>query len=91
MQIAYFDCFSGISGDMTLAALIDAGADLAAIQTAIASMELGAIRLSVANTQRNGFRGKLLAIEQPREHAHRYLRDIHTHIRRGRFSARAKD
>ena len=91
MQIAYFDCFSGISGDMTLAALIDAGADLAAIQTAIASMDLGAVRLSVANTQRNGFRGKLLAIEQPREHAHRYLRDIHTHIRRGRFSARAKD
>ena len=91
MQIAYFDCFSGISGDMTLAALIDAGADLAAIQTAIASMDLGAVRLSVTNTQRNGFRGKLLAIEQPREHAHRYLRDIHAHIRRGRFSARAKD
>lgn len=91
MQIAYFDCFSGISGDMTLAALIDAGADLAAIQAAIASMDLGAVRLSVTNTQRHGFRGKLLSIEQPREHAHRFLRDIHTHIRRGRFSVRAKD
>mgnify|MGYP001375845187 FL=1 len=27
MKIAYFDCFSGISGDMTLGALIGAGAD----------------------------------------------------------------
>jgi pyridinium-3,5-bisthiocarboxylic acid mononucleotide nickel chelatase len=91
MQVAYFDCFSGISGDMTLAALIDAGAELTAIQTAIDSMSLGSVRLSVSNTQRKGFRGKLLAIEQPREHAHRYLRDVHSLIRRGRFSADAKD
>ena len=91
MQIAYFDCFSGISGDMTLAALIDAGAELASIQSAIDSMGLGAVRLSVANTQRKGFRGKLLAIEHPREHVHRNLRDIHLHIRRGHFSSRAKD
>ena len=27
MRVLYFDCFSGISGDMTLAALADAGAD----------------------------------------------------------------
>ena len=32
MRLAYFDCFSGLSGDMALAALIHAGADLDAIQ-----------------------------------------------------------
>ena len=91
MQIAYFDCFSGISGDMTLAALIDAGADLPAIQATIASMGLGDVRLSVSNTSRRGFRGKLLCIDQPREHAHRYLRDVHLLINRAKMPSQAKD
>lgn len=91
MQIAYFDCFSGISGDMTLAALIDAGADLPAIQATIASMGLGDVRLSVSNTSRRGFRGKLLYIDQPREHAHRYLRDVHLLINRAKMPSQAKD
>ena len=39
MRIGYFDCFSGISGDMTLA-LADAGVDPRAIQSAVASLGL---------------------------------------------------
>lgn len=38
--VAYFDCFSGISGDMTLGALIDAGGDAAVLDVAIESMKL---------------------------------------------------
>jgi len=41
MTIAYFDCFSGISGDMTLGALIDAGADHALLDAAVEAMRLG--------------------------------------------------
>ena len=37
MRIAYLDCASGISGDMTLGALIDSGVDLAAVQAGIDS------------------------------------------------------
>ncbi|HKC83446.1 MAG TPA: nickel insertion protein, partial [bacterium] len=40
--IAYFDCFSGISGDMTLGALVDAGADRAVLDAAVEAMRLGA-------------------------------------------------
>src|SRR5690242_11669322 len=39
--IAYFDCFSGISGDMTLGALVDAGADRAVLDAAVEAMRLG--------------------------------------------------
>jgi uncharacterized protein (TIGR00299 family) protein len=41
VTIAYFDCFSGISGDMTLGALIDAGADAAVVDAAVEAMRLG--------------------------------------------------
>ena len=41
MTIAYFDCFAGISGDMTLGALIDAGADRAVVDAAVEAMRLG--------------------------------------------------
>ena len=39
--IAYFDCFSGISGDMTLGALIDAGADRAELDAVVEALRLG--------------------------------------------------
>src|ERR1700681_4872967 len=41
MTIAYFDSFAGISGDMTLGALIDAGADRAALDAAVEALRLG--------------------------------------------------
>jgi uncharacterized protein (TIGR00299 family) protein len=41
MTIAYFDCFAGISGDMTLGALIDCGADRALLDAVVESLRLG--------------------------------------------------
>jgi uncharacterized protein (TIGR00299 family) protein len=41
MTIAYFDCFSGISGDMTLGALIDAGAEGSLLDAAVEALKLG--------------------------------------------------
>jgi uncharacterized protein (TIGR00299 family) protein len=40
MTIAYFDCFAGISGDMTLGALIDAGADRALLDATVEALGL---------------------------------------------------
>ena len=41
MTIAYFDCFAGISGDMTLGALIDSGADRALLEASVEALRLG--------------------------------------------------
>jgi uncharacterized protein (TIGR00299 family) protein len=41
MTIAYFDCFSGISGDMTLGALLDCGADRALLDAVVEALRLG--------------------------------------------------
>src|ERR1700694_5034064 len=41
MRIAYFDCFAGISGDMTLGALIDAGAERALLDATVEALRLG--------------------------------------------------
>jgi uncharacterized protein (TIGR00299 family) protein len=41
MTIAYFDCFAGISGDMTVGALIDSGADRALLDAAVEALRLG--------------------------------------------------
>jgi len=41
MTIAYFDCFSGISGDMTLGALLDCGAERAELDAVVEALRLG--------------------------------------------------
>src|SRR5260370_24127427 len=53
MTIAYFDCFAGISGDMTLGALIDAGADRAILDATVEALRLGdEVTLEVRHEER---------------------------------------
>jgi len=76
MRIAYLDCASGISGDMMLGALVDAGAELAAIQAGIDSLGLPSCRLVASEAKKCGFRGTQIAIEHEPEHKHRHLHHI---------------
>ena len=45
MKIAYFDCFSGISGDMILGALLDAGLDFELFQSELTKLNLSNYKL----------------------------------------------
>jgi uncharacterized protein (TIGR00299 family) protein len=75
VRIAYLDGFSGISGDMTLGALVDAGVDREAILGAIARLGLPAT-VTFEPTKRCGFRATYAKVEVPHEHVHRKLPHI---------------
>lgn len=75
-KTAYFDCLSGISGDMTLGALVDLGVEAGAIQSAVQSMGLPELKIGSAEVKKCGFRAVSISIEHPPEHAHRHLHHI---------------
>ncbi len=53
MRIAYLDCFSGISGDMFLGALVDAGVSPGLLEDTVAALDIGA-RLENSRVTRGG-------------------------------------
>jgi uncharacterized protein (TIGR00299 family) protein len=90
VRLGYFDCFSGIAGDMTLAALVDAGVDRSAIQQAIASLGLPG-ELAFESVRRGGFRATYAKVIAPDEHAHRHWHHIEALIDKSILSGRQKD
>ena len=75
MKTCYFDAFSGISGDMTVGALIDAGADGAALLDALDSLNLGAA-YSFEKTKRRGIGATKFHVNGGEQKAHRHLPHI---------------
>jgi len=77
MKIIGYDCFSGISGDMNLGAMIDLGIDKAYLTDELNKLNLPGWELLVQKDQRHGITGTKVTVNQTRhEHAHRHLSDI---------------
>jgi uncharacterized protein (TIGR00299 family) protein len=80
MRIAYLDCFSGISGDMMLGALLEAGVDIDVFRRTVAALGLDA-QIKVENVNRSGIsstRVRVLTPENVEDHAHLILNQ-HSH------------
>jgi pyridinium-3,5-bisthiocarboxylic acid mononucleotide nickel chelatase len=89
MRIAHFDCFSGISGDMTLGALIGAGVPVDVIRDGLMSLQLP-IELEVEEVLRSCFAATYVTIKAPDEQPQRFLKDIREIIERGKLTSKAK-
>jgi len=76
MRTAYFDCFSGISGDMVLGALVDAGANLAQIETHLRRLPVPAWKIFAEKVRRGGLVATRVLVETSEQHHHRSLSTI---------------
>ena len=83
MKIAYFDCFSGASGDMILGALLDAGLSLALLKQELAKLGLSHYDIAKAAVTKNGIAGAqaLVNIGHEHGHDHSHAHEPHHHHR----------
>jgi hypothetical protein len=72
MKVLYYDCFSGISGDMNLAAMIDLGIDASYLTNELKKLTLSGYSLSFIPDQRKGITGIRadVVLEETHEHDH---------------------
>ena len=97
MRCLYFDCFSGISGDMTLAALLDLGVPRRYLLSELNKLSLGKYRLEIKAAMRHGISGKSLRVittpgkKHTHHHHHRTFADIETMINASSLSTGVKE
>jgi len=76
MTTAYFDCFSGISGDMTVAALLDLGVPLNWLQDQLQAMSLDGFSLTEETIDSNGIHARRFNVTIKEENVYRNYNDI---------------
>lgn len=89
MKTAHFDAFSGIAGDMTVAALLDAGADASSLFAGLDSLGTGA-RFSVEQVKRKGIAATRFVVDYEDPKKHRHLPHIVKMIEAAALPNRAK-
>jgi uncharacterized protein (TIGR00299 family) protein len=91
MKIAYFDCFSGISGDMVLGALVDAGADLGQLEGELRRLLVSGWKLSAEKVKRRALFATHVKVETHEHHPHRSLSEIREMIEKAGLAPRAAE
>ncbi len=76
MKLVYFDCFSGISGDMVLGALVDAGVELEALEAELRKLRFTGWKISAERVKRKAIAATKVHVEAGESHHHRHLSDI---------------
>jgi pyridinium-3,5-bisthiocarboxylic acid mononucleotide nickel chelatase len=76
MKLAYFDCFSGISGDMTLGALVDAGCSLELLRSGLQGLQIPGWTISSEKVWKNGMAATFVRVATEDQTKHRSLSAI---------------
>lgn len=92
MKVLCYDCFSGISGDMNLGAMLDLGIELSYLKGELEKLNLRGWELIAEKSQRHGISGTKVTVRQTiHEHAHRHLSDIQKIINDSSLSEDVKE
>jgi len=89
-RVAYFDCVGGLAGDMLLAALLDAGAELETLRGVPRALGIEGVEIDVRRVDRQGIGALHLRIEARDDHGHRHYRDIRELVERAELPERAR-
>jgi len=76
VRLCYFDCISGISGDMVLGALLDAGLSLDDLTSELARLELPGWTIEPSQVRKHGLRATFANVHAEEHHHHRHYTDI---------------
>jgi uncharacterized protein (TIGR00299 family) protein len=94
MKIAYFDCFSGASGDMILGAMLDAGLPMERLSVELEKLHLSHFHIAARKVQKMGVGGSQAVVEIDQDHHghhHRRLLDILQILRRSDLDETLKE
>lgn len=92
MRVLYFDAFSGVSGDMTVGALLSLGLPLDAVRGALAELDIGPYEIGVFQRELHGIRACKFQVCPPPQapHTHRAFRDIRSMLEKARLHPTVK-
>ena len=94
MKILYYDCFSGISGDMNLGAMIDLGVDVKHLRDELGKLELEGYEIKVSRGEKMGITGTRIDVETRKHahaHSHRNLENIRGIVNNSRLRDAVKE
>src|SRR6266699_1988570 len=91
MKLAYFDCFSGISGDMTLGALVDVGFDVDHLRAELRGLQVPGWELSAEKVWKNGMAATCVKVRTEDQSKHRSLSTILDILQKSQLAPQVRD
>jgi len=91
MKLAYFDCFSGISGDMTLGALVHAGVPLDHLRNELKALDVPGWEIRAEIVWKNGMAASYVRVITQESHTHRSLSTIETILQKSQLAPPVRD
>jgi pyridinium-3,5-bisthiocarboxylic acid mononucleotide nickel chelatase len=90
-RLCYLDCVGGLAGDMLLAALLDAGANVELLHSVPEALGLDGFEIAVDRVERQGIGALLVSVEAPAgDHGHRSYSEIRRIVEQVDLPARAR-